>query len=459
MIDTHVHLEDEAFAPDRPQVIQRARAAGIELMLNAGSSRAANAEALALAAVTPEVYAAAGLHPHEFPRTPLAGVQELAGQLCQDKIAALGEIGLDYHLFPDYPAPDRDAQQAAFAAQLRLARIFELPVIVHVREAYADALRLLRAAGGLARGGVLHSYSGGTENLDAGLDLGFHFGLGGPMTYPKADSLRAAVRAMPGERLLLETDAPYLPPQSRRGQRNEPAYLAEVMQAVAACRGEKPDQVAAQTAANARRLFRLEEKNPGRFVYPVGKNLYVNLTNRCSARCRFCPRLEDRGLHGVDLTLRREPLAAEIVAAIGDPLQYRDVVFCGFGEPLLRLPALLAVGREVKARGGRVRVNTNGQADVIFGRDILPECAGAVDEWSVSLNTADPEQYLHLVRPATGPETFSAVLAFIGRAVQQGFAVTVTAVDLPGVDLARVEQIARQAGARFRGRPAERLSK
>ncbi len=459
LFDTHVHLEMAEFDADRASVLARARAAGVTLFLNAGSEPEANRRAQALAMAEPDVVAAAGYHPHEAARLTPEAWKELPDALAADKVVALGECGLDYHVFPDLPAPDREAQQEVFARQLELARVFELPLIVHVREAEDDALALLTRLGPFPAGGVFHCYAGGTEHLDAALGLGFHLGFGGTVTYPKAEGVRAALRAAPAERLLLETDAPYLPPQTRRGQRNEPAYLSEIAAAAASVRGVEAGALAAQAGDNARRLFRVQAGDPGPWVYPVGKNLYVNLTNRCTADCRFCPRRTDRRLHGTDLTLRREPTAAEVIAAIGDPGRYAQIVFCGFGEPLLRLPALLAAARAVRARGGRVRVNTNGHADLIFGRDILPECAGAVDEWSVSLNTADPEQYDLLVRPAAAPgRAWTAVTDFIARAVRAGFAVTASEVELPGVDARAVAALVQRLGARFRVRSHERLS-
>jgi TatD DNase family protein len=457
LIDTHVHLEDPAFDADCDEVVARARQAGVVAFLNAGSTETANAEALALAQRLPGLHVGIGLHPHEFPRTTLAAVDTLPSQLCQESVVALGEIGLDFHQFPDLPAPGREAQLQAFQRQLYWARVFDLPPIVHIREAHAEALAALRAAGPWPGGGVLHCYSGGVAHLEASLSLGFSLGIGGPVTYPRSDDLRAALTQAPLTRLLLETDAPYLPPQSRRGQRNEPVALAEIAEAVAKSRGLTPDELAERTSSNAERLFRLASEDPGCWVYDLQGHLYVNLTNRCSADCAFCPRRVSRRVQQYDLTLRREPRAGELLAAIGDARRFSEVVFCGFGEPLLRLATLLAVARGVKAQGVRVRVDTNGHADCLYGRDILPECRGAVDAWSVSLNSLDPQQYQTLVRPASGADTLPAVKSFIRRAVTAGFEVVVTAVELPGVDTARVKQFAVQAGARYRGRPHQRL--
>jgi TatD DNase family protein len=456
-VDSHVHLEDEAFDPDRTAVMDRARAAGVELFLNAGSTPAANIRMLAMLPGHDDLYAGVGLHPHEFPGTPEAALDDLPRQLSQDKVVALGEIGLDYHVFQNVPAPDPAAQQAAFRRQLGLARVFELPLMVHVREAYPDALRLLREAGPFFFGGVLHCYAGGPALVDEALSLGFSLGFGGTTGYPKAEDVREALARAPLEKILLETDAPYLPPQQHRGRRNEPAYLPLIAQGAAAAKGLTPEELGAATSANARRLFHLESASADVLAYPLGHHLYVNLTNRCSSNCVFCPRRVSRRLQAYDLTLKREPSAREVVAALGDLAGYSEVVFCGFGEPVLRFPVLLAAAREVKRRGKKVRVNTNGQADLIFGRDILPECRGLVDEWSVSLNSADPVQYQRLVMPATGAETFEGVKRFIARAARSGFTVTSSAVELPDVDIRGVAELSQSLGARYRGRLPQRL--
>jgi TatD DNase family protein len=456
LVDTHVHLEDDAFAGDREKVINQARNSGMQWMLNAGSTQLANPKVLALAQAEPDIYAGIGLHPHEFPATPDSALKQLPDQLSAEKVVALGEIGLDYHVFSDFPKPDHASQQMAFQSQLKLARIFELPVIIHVREAFTEALAILQSQGPWRHGGVMHCYAGGTEYLEATLGLGFYLGIGGTVTYPKAEGVRQAVREMPLERLFLETDAPYLPPQSFRGKRNEPAWLNEIVTEVAKVRGQEAEELAAITSANACRLFKVAAPALGTLVYEIDGHLYVNLTNRCSANCVFCPRRVSRKLQQYELTLQQEPLAKEVIRAIGDSRRYKEVVFCGFGEPLLRLPVLLQIARAVKSQGGRVRVNTNGQADGIFGRDILGDCQGAVDIWSISMNSMDPQQYFKLVQPSGGPQTHVQVMNFIRRAAAL-FSVTVTAVELPEINVAAIQQFAKQCGARYRGRKVQSL--
>lgn len=456
-LDTHLHLEDEAFDPDREAVLERALASGVGTLINAGSTPRDNRAAGELCRTIPRLFRTVGFHPHEFPGLPGEEWRSLPAELSAEKVVGVGETGLDYHLFKDFPPPDRKAQEEGFRRQLRLARIFELPLVLHVREAFSDALRILGEEGPFPNGGVMHCYAGGAEYLDAVLGLGLHLGVGGTATYPKAAAVHAAVREAPLERLILETDAPYLPPQPHRGKRNEPAWLVQAGEAAARIRGISTEALAAQTTENALRLFKLREGNPGVMVYDLSGHLYVNLTNRCSADCVFCPRRVNRRVQQYELTLQREPLAAELITAIGNPARYAEIVFCGFGEPTLRLPTLLSVARAVKAQGGRVRVNTNGMADLLYGEDILPQCRGLVDEWSVSLNSADRDQHHRLVRSAAGPGAHDAVIDFIRRAVRQGFMTVVTCVELPEVDARAVADVARALGARFRGRLPQRL--
>jgi len=496
LFDTHVHLDDQAFAADLAVVLGRARAAGVVHMINAGASRKTNAKVLALAQQHPEISAAVGLHPHEFcsaqsenasgapseqganrsedfgrkigPQSPMEPGSDgqftdqdrdvLRVQLSQERVVALGEIGLDFHVFSDFPAPDREAQMHAFVRQLELAKHFELPVILHVREAYPEALGALRDMKPFPAGGVMHCYSGGTEYIRDVLDLGFCVGIGGTVTYPKSQDLRAAVREIPDERLLLETDAPYLPPQKHRGQRNEPAWVSMVADAVAQIKGMSVSQLAEITTTNARRLFRLESGPAGTLAYEIAGHLYVNLTNRCSASCGFCPRRIHRRVQEHNLDLSREPDTREIIEAIGDPARYKEIVFCGYGEPTLRWPTLLQVAKAVKPSARRVRVNTNGHGELLYGTGLLAEARGWIDEWSVSLNSADARQYQRLVAPAAGAAAYPAVLAFIEHAVRAGFQVTASAVEVPEVvDEAAVQRLAETLGARYRGRGFQRL--
>jgi TatD family-associated radical SAM protein len=193
--------------------------------------------------------------------------------------------------------------------------------------------------------------------------------------------------------------------------------------------------------------------NDATLAYPIGDRLYLNITDRCTLRCRFCPK--HNGSNSVrehDLTLPRRPEVAEVIAAIDDPRAYAEVVFCGFGEPTLRLEALLEVAAWLKTRGARVRVNTDGLANLVHKRNVLPEMQGLVDALSVSLNAQDETTYDRHCDPAL-PGSFAAVKAFLREAPRYVPTVVATALDgLPGVDIAACERLAGELGVAFRRR-------
>lgn len=189
-------------------------------------------------------------------------------------------------------------------------------------------------------------------------------------------------------------------------------------------------------------------------VYEYKGNLYINLTNRCTNACTYCIKYKWNGnFMGNDLRLEKEPSAEEVIEAVGDPTRYHEIIFCGYGEPLIPLEVLKTVARRVKELGGTVRVNTAGHANLYHGRNILPELAGLVDVISISLNAVNAREYEAVNRPRFGEAAFQAVLDFAREAKQYIPDVTITAVALPGLDTARVEEIAREQGVKFRLRP------
>lgn len=251
MIDTHAHLQDQVFHPDQDTVIKRAFTAGVHQIIIVGYDYLSSQEAVALAARQGQVFAAVGIHPHDA-----ATWQEDTGSLLnalgrQEKVVAIGEIGLDYYrnLSP------REIQKKVFAAQLELARKMSLPVIIHSRDAGDEILGFIKDFPGLT--GVVHCFSGTLLVARKLIELGWYIGITGAVTFPKATGLQEVVRGIPLEGLLLETDAPYLAPQSHRGQRNEPGYLGEVATTIAALKKIEVSTVAQQTTINAQKLFRL----------------------------------------------------------------------------------------------------------------------------------------------------------------------------------------------------------
>jgi len=247
-VDAHCHLGDAAFDQDRDAVLTRARAAGVGHVVVIGATLAEAARATELARATPGLSATAGVHPHEAREWSPDAERRLRELLADPLTVAVGETGLDYH----YEHSPRDAQRRAFEAQLGIAAELGKPVVVHARAADDDMAALLRAA---ARGPVvLHSFSSGTAVFAAGMDVGAYFSFSGMITF-KNWTLADRLTACPPDRLLIETDAPYLAPVPHRGARNEPAFVREVAAALARARGEPPDELGQRTTDNARRVF------------------------------------------------------------------------------------------------------------------------------------------------------------------------------------------------------------
>ncbi len=249
LVDTHSHFDVDAFDPDRTDVLARAHEAGIRAQIVPAIDAAGWPRLREVCAASPGLYAAYGLHPIYLPWHQPEHLEWLKVWLESESCVAVGEIGLDFYL----EDLDREDQQQYFEAQLRLARDFDLPVVVHARRAFDAVIATLRRFMPLR--GVVHSFAGSAEQAAQLYKLGFLLGIGGPVTYERAQRLRRVVAAMPIEHLLLETDSPDQPDSQWRGQRNEPARMTVVLDAIAELRGEAPADIAAATTANAERLF------------------------------------------------------------------------------------------------------------------------------------------------------------------------------------------------------------
>jgi len=253
LTDSHCHLDDKQFDADREATIERALAAGVATMLAVGSGDGPpDLEAgVRLAERYLAIYATVGIHPHEARKADPAALKHLAELCVNPKVVALGEIGLDYH----YDFSPRETQRAIFAEQLRIARDARLPIVIHTREAWEDTLRLLEEHWtGTTAGGIMHCFSGGPDEARCVLDMGFHVSFAGVVTFPKALDMQRAARVVPLDRILIETDAPYLAPVPHRGKRNEPSFVAHTARKLAELRGESVETVAEAAVANFRRL-------------------------------------------------------------------------------------------------------------------------------------------------------------------------------------------------------------
>jgi TatD DNase family protein len=256
--DSHAHLTYDRFDADRDEVIARARAAGLRHIVTV-ASRIGDAEACAnLAAAHDFIHFTAGVHPHEAKGWSLEVARDIERALRRPKAVAVGEIGLDYHYNYSPPAE----QRAVFREQITLARSLGLPIVIHTREAWDDTFAILRDENGRAAGGVFHCFSGGPEEARRCLDLGFYLSFAGPVTFKNTQALAEAAVATPLERLLIETDAPYLSPHPLRGQRNEPSRVVLVAERIAALKGLAPEIVGRAATRNLEAVFRLTGTAP-----------------------------------------------------------------------------------------------------------------------------------------------------------------------------------------------------
>lgn len=463
------------FEADREQVVQRAREAGIEAIVTIGSDFKGNLGGMILSGAYESVYTAVGFHPHDAkdfndemfqqlkqwvsesmtadnPDDPATHLREginpahstLKPGPSRSKIVAIGEIGLDYH----YDHSPRDVQQSVFMKQLMYAREVNLPVVIHSREAHEDTLRLVREAG--ASKGVFHCFSGSPDMALEILARGFSISIAGPVTFKKAHYLCEIVKIVPDDALLIETDAPYLAPVPFRGKRNEPSYLVHTARVIADIRDITFEDLARITTLNAKRLFGIGTvSEQGEVSYKIRDSLYLNITNECTNTCSFCVRFHTDFVKGHNLRISHEPTEEELKQSIGNPADFREVVFCGYGEPLLRLELVKRIAGWVKQEGGRVRINTNGHGNLINKRNILPELEHIVDSISVSLNAHDEETYNRICTPVF-PNAFSEVISFIREARIYIPEVTITVVSLDNIDTKKCLRIAEDLGVGFR---------
>ena len=252
LVDTHAHLTDKAFAEDLTQVLGRLREQSVSRVINVGYNLTSSLRVVAMAEQHQDLFAAVGIHPHDAPQAlgiEMQGVEEL---LHHDRVVALGEIGLDYY-WNTWP---RDTQIEAFRAQIQLAKANELPFIVHDRDAHGDILSVLKSNAPYPAGFVMHCFSRSAEFAEECIRLGGYISLAGPVTFKNAVKAVRVAQAVPLERLLIETDCPYLAPHPWRGKRNEPSYLRVIAERIAEVRGNSLQEVSEQTSANAQQIFR-----------------------------------------------------------------------------------------------------------------------------------------------------------------------------------------------------------
>ncbi len=451
LVDSHAHLEMKDFDRDRDRVIARALEAGVTQIITVATTLADIPRALEIARRHDCVHVAVGIHPHEVKDIRPGDYDEIRRLVRgEKKVVAFGEIGLDF--FRNHSP--RDVQTTRFRELLRLGKELNLPVILHDRAAHEETLRILEEEQDGGFRGVFHCFSGDAAMARKVIGMGFFISIPGTVTFAKSRVQQEVVQKVPLEKVLLETDCPYLAPEPHRGKRNEPAFVRLTAEKVAKLRGLTLNDVARITSVNTRTLFGIGEKIPkGKISYPIRGSLYLNLTNRCSNRCTFCAKNASYMVKGHDLELEQEPTVEDLLREVGDPKKYDEIVFCGFGEPLLRLETIKAAAAELKKKGAKIRIDTDGQANLVYGRNILPELKGLIDAVSVSLNSDNAAQYNRLCRSPFGEKAFGGVLDFIREAKKIIPEVVATAVAMPGVDVEACRRLAEQdLGVKFKKR-------
>ncbi len=446
MIDTHAHLDIKQFDKDRSQVIEDAFSNEVEKIINVGCDLKSSQNSVKLAEEHEKIFAAVGFHPHDakdLTEESLKKIEKLAGH---KKVVAIGEIGLDFYRNLSSP----EDQIKAFKKQIALAKELKLPLVVHVREAWNQALAILKESEAFTVGGVLHSFTGNLEQAKMAQDMGFYLGFNGILTYSDSKASQVA-KEVSLDSILIETDCPYLTPSPHRGKKNQPAYVRFVLEKLTELFSPLTFQdVERITTVNACRLFNLDKEFPPMIAYPIRDSLYLNITNRCSNACVFCVRNYTDFVKGHNLRLDHEPTYEEVLNSINHLDKYKEVVFCGYGEPTMRLDLLKDVARYLKSKNAGVRLNTNGLGNLIHKRNIVPELVGLIDVASISLNVDDGGKYERLCKPRFGENAFGQVIAF-AKACKRVLPRTVlTVLDMPEVDLKKCGKIAENLGVEFR---------
>ncbi len=450
LVDSHAHIDSKTFNNELDQVIKRAAEKGVTHILTVGCDLESSRSSVELALRYPNVYASVGIHPHDADTINKDVIEELTRMIeTVDKVVAIGETGLDF--YRDHSP--RDKQRESFRQHIQLAKATGKPLIIHDRDAHDEVIQIMQEENAAAVGGVLHCFSGDLTMARACIEMGFYISFAGPLTYPKNEPLRDIARALPIDVMLVETDCPYLSPQQWRGKRNEPAYVHATAEKLAEIKGLTLEDVARITSLNAWRLFGIGDIDQStRIAYSIRNSLYLNITNRCTNQCSFCAKFKDFTVKGHQLCLEREPSTDDVIKAIGDPSTYDEVVFCGYGEPLLRLELVKEVATYLKQNNIKVRINTDGQANLVHQRNILPELTGLVDSISVSLNAPDAASYQKICRSEFGEQGYQALKDFLQMAGQYIPEVTATAVTLPGVDIEACRKVAKELQVEFRER-------
>jgi len=450
LTDTHAHLFYPDYADELDDVLARAIEAGVEKIIVPATDLASSAKVVELTKKYDIIYGTVGVHPldsKEWTKEWLPLLEETVKN--NPKIVAIGEIGLDYY----YDYSPRSKQMEAFRDQLELAIKLDLPVVIHNRDSDDDMMEIIREYTPKGLRAQFHCFNAPLEHALEYVRMGHMISFTGNITFKKLEDLRRLAARIHPEHLLLETDSPFMTPVPYRGKRNEPAHVKFVAEELAKQHHLTVEDIARITAFNAWRFFKTGDPPAVSHVYPIGTALYVNVTNRCNADCVFCGRKDFPFIAGYNLGMDKidEPDVQQYINAIGAPMQYSEIVFCGYGEPTIRWDVIKTVAGFVKENGGKTRINTNGHGNVINHRDITPEMKGLIDTVSISLNSTDAKSYAELMR--VDENMYDEMLDFARKAKEFVPNVVLSVVGIPEVDIEKARTIAEdQVGVSFRVR-------
>ncbi len=447
-IDTHAHLFYENFDDDVDEVIQRAIDAGVEYMIIPGTDLPTSRQALELARKYDNIFATAGIHPHDSAKLEKGWEKELEKLLDEPKVVAVGEIGLDYY----YDFSPAETQIEVFRKQLDIAVARNLPVVIHNRDSSEDLMKIIREYKDTRLKAQFHCFAGDEQEARELISYGHLISFTGNITFKSRDKLREIVSSIDVENLMLETDSPFMTPVPHRGKRNEPAHVALVAKQLSEIYHLSVEDIARTTSYNVFRLFGIGSNPELKKTYKIRNSLYVNVTNRCNADCVFCDRKGEANIKGYNLKMskKEEPSAQEYISEIKDPTQYDEIVFCGYGEPTIRWEVVKEVAQWVKENGGKTRMNTNGHGNVINKRDITPDLENLLDTVSVSLNSVSPKQYSELMQL---PEHYHQDMIDFAKSASKYTNVVMSIVGMDNIDTEKAKKfVSEDLGLEFRER-------
>jgi TatD DNase family protein len=414
MIDSHCHLNLDHFEDDRDTTLARAVCDGVTAFMNIGYDLTSLRQTLELLEQYPFMFGAAGVHPHDASSYGAGLEAEVRGALEHPRMVAVGEIGLDFYR----DISPRETQTDVFRKMIALSREKHEPIVIHCRDAFNEVIETLISEGGTYHG-IFHAFSAGEAEARSVFQLGFHVGIGGVVTYRNA-RLAETVAVLPIEKIVIETDSPYLTPHPWRGKRNEPAFVAHVLRTIARAKNLTVTEVDRITTENYLSAMGLTAAALPRPVYKIEDALYIQSAAATT---------ED----------------IETVAADG----IVEMVLTGVVDPLENLEHTLAMAARGRERGWRVRVNTPGFANQAAGRDVTQELAGIVDEVDVTLFGVNARQHDELAYPALGTEGWEVLRDFVRCSVASGIETVCEFVATPGFEPEPCREFARQLGARY----------